>query len=282
MNKALTKSKIKWILEPLQNADAFDRQLTSNINLFKDCIVSNDYECDFINYNRDEFIHDYLDKDVNYIFNGSVNFARQLQRDTEVNIFLSYPNYNYLTALDMFEDKMFNSEPLILKVKDIEVSKILNGLYNPDKFHLRPDSGFKIVNSGVYDIHQFESMWSWYSMLVNPEEKLLFNRLKGIKSEYRFTCLNNKILSKCQYEDNGEFSLDNNVPDDVIKYAQSIIDIGWYPDPVYILDICRSTDDKLYIMEFNSFSCAGLYCSNVEELNKIVIEVSKFIERNSK
>ena len=123
---------------------------------------------------------------------------------------------------------MFNSNPVILKAKDIDIDKI-EKKFGYNNFHLRPDSGFKIVNSGVYDIHQFDSMWLWYSMLVNPDEKLLFNNLKGIKEEYRFTCLNNRILSKCQYENQGDFSLDYNVPEDVINYAQSIANIGWYP-----------------------------------------------------
>ena len=47
--------------------------------------------------------------------------------------------------------------------------------------------------------------------------------------------------------------------------AKFSVQVSWYPESVYTLDICES-EGKLYVLELGSFSCAGEYACDLSAI----------------
>ena len=41
--------------------------------------------------------------------------------------------------------------------------------------------------------------------------------------------------------------------------------VSWRPDPIFMLDVCES-DDRLWLVELNGFSCSWLYQCDLPEV----------------
>ena len=54
--------------------------------------------------------------------------------------------------------------------------------------------------------------------------------------------------------------------------ANTIAKLDWQPDIVYTCDIALLENGDVKVIELNSFSCAGLYACNIED---ILIKVSE-------
>jgi hypothetical protein len=64
---------------------------------------------------------------------------------------------------------------------------------------------------------------------------------------------------------------------EAVALAEKVAKAGYQPDPVWCVDVCRTSMDKYYVVEIGCFSCAGLYeC----DLDKIVREVSAIALRD--
>ena len=57
--------------------------------------------------------------------------------------------------------------------------------------------------------------------------------------------------------------------------VQEVLQIGYYPDSVFVMDVCEDSDGRFWLLEINSFSSAGLYACDKA---KIVKEVSAIAE----
>ncbi|OWK41832.1 ATP-grasp domain-containing protein [Fimbriiglobus ruber] len=68
-----------------------------------------------------------------------------------------------------------------------------------------------------------------------------------------------EVVAGSQYADGGKRTISSGCPDEVIAFAQKVLgDIGWRPDPLFMLDVCES-EGTYYVVELNSFSCSWLY-----------------------
>ena len=99
----------------------------------------------------------------------------------------------------------------------------------------------------------------------------MFRHWTNIDYSNRFVCINNKIITGCEYLADGRKGIITVNQNDIWNFAQEIANMKKQKDFAYIIDVCKS-NDKLYLVEMNPFSGADLYCCDAE---RIIIEIEK-------
>ena len=98
---------------------------------------------------------------------------------------------------------------------------------------------------------------------------------KNIKGEWRFIVTDKKeILGTSLYMYNGSRTYIPSAPEEATKLVKEILEVGWYPDPVFTVDIVQDGDGNFWLMEFNSFTSAGTYAAKKENIVKRVSEIA--------
>jgi len=61
---------------------------------------------------------------------------------------------------------------------------------------------------------------------------------------------------------------------DAKQRAQTIASCGYSPDPVWIIDICQTSDGEYHLLEIGGFSFADLYACDKSDIVNAVSNVA--------
>jgi hypothetical protein len=153
----------------------------------------------------------------------------------------------------------------MLPIGDLErrFNWIMNNLGTSGEVFIRPNSGYKTFTGdlvGKNDVKGFVR----YSR-TDPQDLILVSSWKALCREWRLVVVNNKVVTGGQYKEDGEIVRKSDVPEDVLKYGQYVLErVKYNPDPAWTLDVCETADRNMWVLETNSFSCAGLYACDYE------------------
>lgn len=142
---------------------------------------------------------------------------------------------------------------------------------------VRPDSGTKpFTGQVISDCNELEQI----IQRIGQEELVVVSTPKEITMEWRFVVCQGNVVTGSQYLPEEHM----NIPICVWRFAQQIASESWQPDMCYTMDICKHRDG-LYLLEINSFSCAGLYQCYMPNVVKAVSraamnEWSEYYEQN--
>lgn len=242
---------------------------------------------------------DLYPQDACVIFYGSINLARQLQRETPwiPGPLVNFQNYKCSTYYAHWGKHLLNSDYIMLPYSELcrrrhEICKKFGHL-RPEESYLfiRPDDGVKSFGGHVVSEKDFQRLEGPVGGYAKPDTLVIASSPKGIYHEWRIVICDRKAISGCQYMFAERLSLSPEVPDAVWDMANEIASSEWQPDRMYVLDIANwgsspvQSSEKFYgdlfLVEANSFSCAGLYCSDmkpiVEHASKVALEEWKSI-----
>ena len=82
---------------------------------------------------------------------------------------------------------------------------------------------------------------------------------KEIVCEWRFVVTEGRIVAFSQYKDSTDLNTARVVDDGALELAAEIAASEYQPDPVWILDICKTEDATYRLLEIGGFSFADLY-----------------------
>ena len=68
-----------------------------------------------------------------------------------------------------------------------------------------------------------------------------------------------RIVAGCQYKRDGKMNLQPQYEPAAHELASAVASSGYEPDPAWVLDICRTADDRFHLLEIGGFSFADLY-----------------------
>lgn len=215
------------------------------------------------------------DPDIIYTYLGSFEGLRPLQKQRWIATYgmgdsILRTHYTSNMPLDWF----LNSDDYLTTW-----GRHCSGLRD-NKIHerfIRPDSGKKIFTGQVFpsDMKMLESEIEFMNRYsgCQPETLIWVSSPKIIQEEYRFWISNTKIVGMSEYSWVEDFSIQNNPPKEMIEFAQEVANYKWQPDDLYTLDLTMY-DDYPHIIEFNSFSCAGLYdCDATSMLEQVTKDI---------
>lgn len=144
--------------------------------------------------------------------------------------------------------------------------------FEGNEIFIRPDSGNKTFTGRVMSCFDFFNEADIQEQMSNvrPETIIWISSVKPIDSEYRFWISNKKVIASTEYSWSNK-KIENKIPDCAFTVANIVANYKWQLDRIYVVDIALSNSVP-YVVEFNSFSCSGLYECDSETLFRVVSE----------
>jgi hypothetical protein len=204
------------------------------------------------------------------VFYGSLNFAQQIKKQSAwyPGVYCDLDQLKCSSYYQKFNRHMLNSDYWMLPFGDLKnkMSQIRDCF--GERVFIRPDSGFKVfTGKDVYigDIPDFVKS----NTTVSPNEICLVCSYRGISEEYRTIICDGEVVTGSRYMSNFKHD-EGECPKEVLTFANNVVECVEFDEP-YALDVAVTSNGML-ILELNSFSCAGFYKCDLDE---IVGQVSK-------
>ncbi|KKN98839.1 hypothetical protein LCGC14_0140800 [marine sediment metagenome] len=194
---------------------------------------------------------------------GDVDFVKMIKRRASFipGTWCNFENMKCSTYFAYLGRHLLNREYAMMPLGDL--MRRWNNLteYPPNtSLFIRPDSGAKPFTGYVVKPdkhHKIESLIK----TIGPEVLVVVSPEKQIDAEWRFVICNKKVITGCRYLPDESVYF----PQTSFRLAQEIAQNEWQPDICYTVDIAESGGEK-YLLEINSFSCAGLYLCDMESI----------------
>lgn len=148
-----------------------------------------------------------------------------------------------------------------------------------ERFFMRPLSDSKVFAGGVFEFQEYNDWMMRVCVLemddgtsLRANTPVLIAEPQKIYAEYRLFVIGNKVTTASQYKLGHKVIYDRNVPDYVLKFGQSLVELE--PDfaPAYCLDLCE-TQYGVKIVEVNTINSSGLYHADVSKIIDRILEI---------
>jgi hypothetical protein len=237
---------------------------------------------------RPEFDFKKLDAECPVIIYGSIQFLNQIKRCKiiqEINLpgayfkieELKYSNYSW-----RYPGLMLNDRWGMLPYGEIKRrldEDLYNGLQPPffknHRMFIRPDAVTKSFAGRVIDFSSDQENHKSLSQYekVFDEEICIFAEPIEIIAEYRHVICDHELIAQSQYKGANDIDIRADVDLECQALAKHISREEYQPDNVYVVDTAL-TEDGPRIIEFNAFSCSGMYGCNTNAVVKRVSEAA--------
>lgn len=190
---------------------------------------------------------------------GDIDFVRQVVKRAPFvpGAWCNFRNMKCSTYYAYLGEHLLNRYYIILPIGD------LLERWSPNRsLFVRPDSGAKPFIGQVIapdDKYKIQGL----VQSVGPETLVVVAQAKEITSEWRLVICDRKVVTGSRYlpTELGPSSLTT----PLLRLAEKIASNDWQPDICYTVDIAES-GGELYLLEINSFSCAGFYKCNISDI----------------
>ena len=140
---------------------------------------------------------------------------------------------------------------------------------------VRPDSPLKLFTGQTASFDSFDADLEYMGFYDFPVQSMVVvSTPKTIQREWRFVVADKKIISGCEYCENGKFESKLGFDKKAKKLASKIASFEYSPDPVWIIDICETENGECHLLEIGGFSFADLYACDKAEIVKAVSAVA--------
>lgn len=134
---------------------------------------------------------------------------------------------------------------------------------------LRPCNGFKSFSGQVFlnkDKLIEERNFMRQNKNIDTTLLCMTSPVKNITKEWRTIFINREYCSGSQYMVNEELSISNEIPNEVIVFAENIAREPYFDDKTeFCIDVCES-EGKLFLLEINSFDCSSFYGADLDKI----------------
>lgn len=271
---------VKWLIESFDRDNSFE-ELSEEVK-------RQGMECELIKYEPYESgTYDVFPGEQCVVFQGSINLARQIQREKQwiPGPLATWNNYLCQTYYSHYGKWLLNGQytmlPFIefMRRKDEFLEKF------GGSFFLRPNGGTKSFTGFPCSAKDLEGNMGKYLQSECPfDELVLVSPVQQIHREWRLICASNrgakgadrfKILTGSRYKTWGRSDYNPEVPKEAIDLALEILNASlWMPDSVFCMDICDSPMGKYHLLEIGAFSVAGLYKCDMKPIVEHVSELA--------
>lgn len=214
------------------------------------------------------------------LFNGSIEMCKMVHADLLAagcgpNIYCNWKNYLCSSYYPIFADHVFNDNYVLIPF--IELKRRLYTFYGmfgrSGMLFVRPDSGDKTFKAELLDIQDFPRFYEDLEQYHN--DLILVSTPKNIIGEWRFVCTRYKeILAVSSYRYQGVLTRIPSAPIGATEKCKEILEVGYYPDSVFCIDIAQDAAGDFWMMELTSFSSAGLYATKKAPIVQRVSEIA--------
>ena len=208
------------------------------------------------------------------LFLGSIEMTNLVQSKLKHCFPVAYCNQsNYLCSNYMthFGKYLFNDRYAMVSLKELRRHKFFfYGVFGKEcLIFIRPNSGQKPFQARLIDLQEFEQFYE--SNIDSEHELVVISSPKNIRGEWRFVVSKTKgIISQSTYRYQGQICKIPSAPERATALVKEMLQVGYYPDSVFVMDVCEDNDGNYWLLELNSFSSAGLYeCNKTDIVQKV-------------
>jgi hypothetical protein len=265
--------KLKWLVENFVGDNGYEDLIAEIRNQGMECIVLDIR-------NHFELRQGLIEPNECVVFQGSIQLFRKLK--TELPAYplgwMTDDNYLCSTYYPHFQKFLFNDKHVFTTVAGLKHNKwwFYHTFGKEAVIYVRPDVGDKSFSGKLLDLQDFDRFWD-NAVLCNSknEDLVVVSTPKNIVGEWRYIVTNQKeILGTSLYYYQGQRTYIPSAPEKATQLCKQILDIGWYPDPIFTIDICEDSDQNYWLMELNSFTSAGTYAAPKAPIVKRVSEIA--------
>ena len=270
---------VKWVLEEICHEDTVEDLKAS---LKKQGI---DFKS-FVSLPFTDKIPDLYGKEECVVVHGSIQACQNLQRNTS---WIPGPwlNAEALACKNYyahFGQYLLNSKYAMLPFGELKRCKefLVDTLGVDGCVFIRPSSGLKcFVGQPIFAEkwdYEVDNTLGFYD--VSPDTLCVVAPPVHIEREWRFIVAEGKVVTGSLYLERKQRVRKLNESTEALDFAQKMVDTGFNPDPVWVVDVAEAPDG-LHLLEVGAFSCCGLYkCDTdiiVEAVSKAAINEWKDI-----
>lgn len=252
-----------WIIEKY----IFDENLDKFQSIFKKHNIN--YKVveyfPFMDFNPD----DYFGPDEIVIFYGSLNFASLINKKAKwiPGVWGNLSDLKCSNYYNHFGEYLLNSDYIMLPYGELHRRKdFLFNLFGVDDcIFIRPDDGFKTFTGTTVKLDNYQKEVDYLGFYdVDKSNIVIVSSPKKIDAEYRFICIDGKIVTGSTYKTYGEKNEISEYPIEARDFAQKIASV-WQPEMCFTIDVALSSS-SYHLLEINSFSSSGFYCCDIESI----------------
>lgn len=215
------------------------------------------------------------------IFYGSLGFGRQVKLEAWVpGVYCDLPKFECSYYYPRVRQFLLNDRYFMLPFGDLANRRtkefILDTVGNNGAVFMRPDGGDKLFSGTVVTVDTWDADMRLIGFYDPPPESIIVvAEPTNLKEEWRLVVADGVVAAGSQYKDAGKLAILSGFPNDVKEYADEIIRHWAGPERCYVMDIARTKFDELKLIEYNSFSCSGLYACDKGEIVRAVSVVAQ-------
>lgn len=264
--------KLTWIIENFVK----EKSYTNLANEVK----KQNYDIYVINGDYKNSDLDFVLENSPVIFNGSIEMSKivktkLLEKGCYPISYNSFENYLCSAYYPYFEKFLFNDDYIFLPLESLNrrVWEFYGQFGKESMMFVRPDSGEKTFKAELVDLNDWNGFYEDVKQF--SKDLVVVSSPKNIVGEWRFVVTKDKeILGVSSYKYQGLITRVPSAPKGATELVQEILNVEYFPNCVFCVDICQDTDGKFWMMELTSFSSAGLYECKMENIVKRVSEIA--------
>lgn len=263
--------KPKWIIENFTKEESFlDLERVAIAEGYDVQTIKGDF--------RKADLSSYINQCV--IFNGSIEMCKIAKEVLSAQgcspiIYCNWEAYTCTSYYPHFAEHVFNDNYVLVPL--IEFKRRVYQFYGmfgkQGMLFVRPNDGDKTFKAELLDIQDSPKFFEELEHLNNS--LVLLSTPKNIVGEWRFVCTKYKeILAVSSYRYQGLLTRIPSAPHGATEKCKELLEVGYYPDSVFCIDIVQDNDGNFWMMELTSFSSAGLYATKKEPIVQRVSEIA--------
>lgn len=198
---------------------------------------------------------------ANIVCHGSTTLIRNAhKKNWKPGIFFNPDNFRPSLWKIKYGPHFLNSDGVVRKMSELS----LPGIADRDGLaFVRPNGDFKDFSGSVVDYY------GWEKFLKSVQEggytfddqlEVYAAPCKSLFEEYRMFIVDGKVVSSSKYRLRSILDKKPNAPQEIADFANKMARI-WSPEKAFVMDICKTDQGELKLLELNCFNASGVYAA---------------------
>ena len=234
-------------------------------------------------YRWDDVACSYRDtfpEDSCVVSHGDIELVTRIDREKRWNpgAFCTIENFRCSSYLCHFGKYWINTDYMMLPFGELSRQRnfLFEKLGENGQIFIRPDSPLKLFTGQIATIENFDAdleFMGFYEFAVGS--LVVVSSPKTIVKEWRFVVANGTVVTGCLYQSGPDKTCKPEYDPEAFQLASELASSGYEPDPVWIVDICKTADGTYHMLEIGGFSFSDLYASDMKKVVAAVSRVAK-------
>ena len=226
-------------------------------------------------------------KDACVISHGDIELVTRIHQEHRwtPGAFCTVKNFACSNYSCWYGEYLLNRDYIMLPFGEIDRCKdfLFDSVGRDGRIFIRPDSPLKLFTGQIATRDTFSADLEFMGFYEFPVSSLvLVSSPKAILNEWRFLVADGTVVAGCQYKSGDGLDYQSEYDGNAFDLAQSIAAIDYEPDAVWVMDICKTSDNSYHLLEIGGFSFSDLYACNMADVVTAVSAAAKAHWRNSK